>query len=70
MKYILVTFKNVEDIPFPAITVCAPSSIKWTALIKALNLFDDGELIKNLILDYDDGSSNSIISYLEAIFAI
>ena len=68
IKYILVTFKNVEDIPFPAITVCAPSSIKWTALIEALNLLDDGEHIKNLILDYDDESSNSIISHLESIF--
>ena len=55
---ILVTFKSIQDVPFPSVTVCAPNSGKWQALVEALNHYDkDGlifEVLKNTksIRDY------------------
>ena len=44
-KIFSVGFKNIESVPFPAVTVCAPDSRKWTNLVKALVHFDkDGAI--------------------------
>ena len=42
---ILVTFKSIQDVPFPSVTVCAPNSGKWQALVEALNHYDEDGLI-------------------------
>ena len=52
-----VSFKNIQSVPFPAVTVCAPNSGKWPALVEALNYFDkDGlifEIIRKINLEVD-----------------
>ena len=54
---ISVSFKNIQSVPFPAVTVCAPNSGKWPALVEALNYFDkDGlifETIRKINLEVD-----------------
>ena len=42
---ILVTFKSIQDVPFPSVTVCGPNSGKWQALVEALNHYDEDGLI-------------------------
>ena len=44
-----VSFRNIETIPFPAVTVCSPNSRKWPAMIKALNYFDQNDMIFDAI---------------------
>lgn len=65
---ILVTFTKIESIPFPAVTVCAPNSRKWSALVEALDLYDKEKLFKNLILHYDSVSDGAIIPHLHWIY--
>ena len=40
-----VSFKDIQNVAFPAVTVCAPNSGKWQALAEALNYFDQKGLI-------------------------
>ena len=56
LLFILVTFKSIQKVPFPSVTVCAPNSFKWPALVEALNYYDrDGlifQVFDNDIRDY------------------
>ena len=38
--FVLVGFKNIQNVTFPAVTVCSPNSGKWTSIIKAMEHFD------------------------------
>ena len=44
-----MSFRNIETIPFPAVTVCSPNSKKWPAVLKALNHFDQHDMIFDAI---------------------
>lgn len=44
-----MSFRNIETIPFPAVTVCSPNSKKWPAVLKALNHFDQHDRIFDAI---------------------
>ena len=47
--FISVSFKNIKNVPFPAVTVCAPNSGKWPALVEALQHYDtDGQIFKTV----------------------
>ena len=47
LYFILVSFKKIKNVPFPAVTVCAPNSGKWPAIIEALQHYDtDGQIFK------------------------
>ena len=46
---ILVTFKSIQSVPFPSVTVCAPNSGKWQALVDALNHYDYDDLIFDVL---------------------
>ena len=46
---IIVDFRNIQSVSFPAVTVCAPNSGKWQALVAALNHFDKDGLIFDII---------------------
>ena len=45
--YLTVSFKNIRTVPFPAVTVCAPNSGKWPAMVEALDYYDtDGQIFE------------------------
>ena len=60
---ILVTFKSIQDVPFPSVTVCAPNSGKWQALVEALNHYDEDGLIFEVLKN-----TKSIREYLKGPF--
>ena len=40
-----VSFRNIQSVPFPAVTVCQPGSGKWSAIVEALNQVDKDDSI-------------------------
>ena len=50
-KYIIftfvfsVSFRNIQSVPFPAVTVCKPGSGKWSAMVEALSQADKDDSI-------------------------
>ena len=74
---LLVSFRNIETVPFPAMTICAPNSRRWSSLAEALNQFDKDGLIYDVIRNYtkqvdDDNRISRVIensklySYVDA----
>ena len=60
---ILVTFKSIQSVPFPSVTVCASNSGKWQALVEALDHYDEYGLIFEVLKN-----TRSILGYLKAPF--
>ena len=42
---IAVSFRNIQSVPFPAVTVCPPGSGKWSAIVEALSQVDKDDSI-------------------------
>ena len=36
-----VSFGDISEIPFPAISICHPNNWKWPGLVKAMTYFDE-----------------------------
>ena len=55
----LVAFKSIESLHFPAVTVCAPNSRRWTAFTAALQHFDKDGLIYDALRKYHNKEYNA-----------
>ena len=51
-----MSFRNIESVPFPAVTVCAPNSGKWSAISEALHHFDKDEFIFEIFKNWTSQS--------------
>ena len=40
-----VSFRNIQSVPFPAVTVCSPGSGKWSSVVEALSQVDKDDSI-------------------------
>ena len=65
--YLTVSFKNIRTVPFPAVTVCAPNSGKWPAMVEALDHYDtDGQIFKAADIINNSSRSFSLSFYKAA----
>ena len=48
-----VGLKDIQTVPFPAVTVCFPHSGRWMSILEALNHYDTEGEIFNLIKQQD-----------------
>ena len=49
-----VSFRNIQSVPFPAVTVCQPGSGKWSAIVEALNQVDKDDSIFETIQKFEE----------------
>ena len=49
-----VSFRNIQSVPFPAVTVCPPGSGKWSAIVEALSQVDKDDSIFETIQLLED----------------
>ena len=51
---ISVSFRNIQSVPFPAVTVCQPGSGKWSAIVEALSQVDKDDSIFETIQKFEE----------------
>ena len=49
-----VSFRNIQSVPFPAVTVCPPGTGKWPAIVEALSQVDKDDTIVETIQLFEE----------------
>jgi hypothetical protein len=68
--FFAVKLEPIRKLPFPAVTICAPTDGKWMALSKGMTNLDTDQmfqLVKNLPTEYKSKIINSLWTYAKIL---